>query len=540
MHHLARLSFLLCTATAAAQGFPLLGANQLGQAPFSGPFLNVESTSWNNPPSGSVTRTLPASLTGHNTPDVVTLKGGQMILIAAPGLHQHAGPLPGAGSLAVIDFAVLKGRGDPTGVNLKRDSLALATPTGLMEWFIDDTGNVTINLLNSWSAATRIAAHPRNPAVIFGVSRDGNITVLTDQGGTYDSVTFPGDAVASDIECIDWNGDGVSELAVLSDASLSIYSQGSTTPNVIEAFTAPPTGINDLARIIPFGAGTGPSAETLAWLNSSPVLLLYRDASTPNNVATSTDTVTLPTPNPYAAIAGCKALATDNHDALYLTFANNSTVTVLAQFPNYTFVHDGSSGYQVAVSAAGSSAVAESAVAVADIDVDGDCDLVAVVPDNTGSGVHHVLLQPKFYYRAQQWMPVSVPDPCPQDTIQFSVPGVAGTMTEVTIWATQNGQLVTTPYLSPAPMPYQTTHQLSYAMDTQALLGTYDGFVMMVRPVLMSGGVVLVAGEASFDSVIATYQGPGGGLPGHVIISRSTPVGKLPPPPPGWTPRPKR
>jgi hypothetical protein len=165
-----------------------------------------------------VSLSVAGNFTGHDVHDIALLMGGRVALCAAPAIHNSITPvtdLTNATGLATL------GRG-PNG----RESLAIATTSGLFQWAVDATSLVTIEGGVDWRSVASADLDGVPPLDLAGKCGNDTLRVLLRAGTSTTALqhTFTGETIAHVLP-VRWNATGPYELAVATNQRLWIGSQ---------------------------------------------------------------------------------------------------------------------------------------------------------------------------------------------------------------------------------------------------------------------------------------------------------------------------
>ena len=493
-------------------------------------------------------------LTGHALPDVAILAETSVRLAPAPGLHDSViglGPL-GVGN--VLDIAVLSGGG-----NGALDRLVVLGDAGLVLWSFDPVGRLvsTEGLpLPVGCVAERIATHPSDTQTVFVVA-DGGCTIVTAPlpGGPSLQVVAALPSPARDVECIDWDGDGDAELAVVTDAALHIVGSG-VSP---ESFTLGASDITDLCLVRNAGQ------EWLAWLRPGSFTDLELALRSLHGACQ------IPLDNHGYTRLAAGDWNGDQREELALSTAANDDLTVLFNVSvsaPHLFYCDGAVAARLEVIGDGIPRQSNACNAVfTDLDGDQDGDiLVPVASGVSGEEPALAMLRPTIHMNASLiqiaaqsgsavWSSAS-PE---QFHIAFScapAPGV--THIEVLAWPSVGTDPAEGPEIQAAPtyrhlMPVSLVAPMSgvYVLDfadpalsdgpTSSHLGASGFYMVSFRPVVVganqeiqaAGMPCLTAIYTKDDALYSLVPGGPWGGPGNGVrvggIVRHRPLPPLPP-----------
>ncbi len=516
-------------------GIPLFGAKYLGGEFEEDAAAHPVSRAWPSslPRAGAFRQVVAARWTAQVRPDAIALTGDELVIFAAPGIHSHIGTVPGTDGLSVLDVATVRGRGTPDDSNPAHDALALACASGLSILRFDpltEAASVETVSSSTWSGATRIAVHPTDPTAIFGISADNELLVALDNGSGYAdaSLITPLSQNVFAIECCDWEGDGQSEVAVLTDQGLTVYDR----LGGIRAAFAEDTGAGALALL------SGPTAEDqLAWLrsvdNSPEVAVVGQIVAAP---------MVTPLAQDYVAITAADWTQSGTPD-LMLSTADNRAATLLfnsgSEVPQYQ--HAPGTAVDVATSVTATRIANTCAPVADDFDGDSDIDVFMPVEGSTAQSIDcsYTWIQSKVIHGQPSYV-TGLLASTPSVTLTLNhVPGA--THMQVVYWAVDvTGQLSPKPTQSALVAPEFTEWTTVVSQGHLDAGGTY---VIMVRPVLASKGIVTDANPAELIEIQTDYTPPptpAGGVKffvGGTRITGGTVTPEVPPgPPPGNPP----
>ena len=356
LRSLSLLPALVAPALCQVSGMPVV------------PYTNQLSSPWpvassNQPALGAL---VTGRFTGHFAPDMIGLEAGEPVLLTAPWIHTSAGLLPsGGGSGSANDIATLYGHGSTVTTGI--DALAMVGPTGLRVWRRDEQSNITVTTISTsaWVDAQRVRTHQVDPKVIYGVAINGTQLLRTTfSNGVWSapmtiSVGFP----IFDITAVDRDGDGLAEVAAITDRGLRVYSRtGVEVDSVSHLLTA---GTITTVR----AAGQ----ELVAWATPKAAGgSELRTRSTATHVVDLGSTV-------YGAISAGDA-SFDGRDDLLLSgpaAANPLLLFNLSAGGGAPFANAVSAGVHIAISSGSlQSGLGFARAVFADLDCDGDQDLV--------------------------------------------------------------------------------------------------------------------------------------------------------------------
>ncbi|MCR9245266.1 MAG: hypothetical protein NXI31_09555 [bacterium] len=522
---LASTVLALASSALAQNPMALLGQGytpQTGGVPLEGPFVRPRPTPFPDIPSngplqnGNFTAVAAARFTGHVIPDVVFLSSKRAFYGTAPGLHAHAAPLPGVSTTDdVRDLAVLIGHGDLTGSNPAHDAVVLGGENGLQIWRFDfDIGSWNLEQVGGpeWNGVERIDTHPADPDVIYGVDDLGVVRFaeFDPVSGEFENAgSFTVSGTPIDLACIDWNGDGQSDVAVLTSTGLTVRDRANTQLGHIND----PNGSGSITRVRnTVGVGdTGVYEDRVAWLipnpGGNPDLLTYGPATV----------AVIPLPEPFVAV-GAGDWSNDHDEDIVLATGTNNDVSVLLNLadglPAAPFVVSVTTGVRVAVAAADPFRPdAKCTPVIADFDADGDSDLwMPIEPDDTQPW--RILVTDKT---------INVPTPQPITSMRydevtglgrivFDHLGGSQTHSQVTIWRRE-----LTGELNPVPVEHVFVEYLGQlGADVPVYLDPVHfaaggTFYIMIRPVVRVNGHTIQTTQASLFGADNT-EGETGGI----------------------------
>ncbi|MCA8973712.1 MAG: VCBS repeat-containing protein [Planctomycetes bacterium] len=542
---LALSSFALAAPSFAQIPLALFGAPARGAAPKEDAAIQPHSRAWPAALSrvGSLRRSQTAGLTAHGIPDVIVLDGDRVVAFAAPGIHSHIDAIPGTETLSVNDFTVLSGRGNDNDDNPAHDALALACVQGL-EILRFDPGTGVSDLRNvggqSLANAQLVASHRMDPNTMFAVDAANNLQCLVDSGGGYLALGS-GTRLSSaslDMECIDWEGDGDVDVAVLMTTGLEVFdSQG------VQLASFPGSHASgDLCRFHQAGG------DSIAWLHP-------QGAASEITVATgwaAPASVAVALPQNYVGVSGGD-WTDDGLDELTLSTTDNLDTTVLLSLNNPAgpFYYHYLTAFDVAVapSVHGGRSPNLCAPVVADFDGDGDSDLLMPIEDEVAQPdtssytladskiIHRAFepRQPEYLYMTGEPEYLSAHPGETHGTIVIPVEPAAGfSHMHVVFWLLNlDGKIEA---IAPTQALVSAQTLLSGPHVEMPILDDYfaqDGEVfIMIRPVNLHNGHIVAAGQADLvrstpapeSGVNSGWEGEEeippaeGGLPGAPIL----------------------
>lgn len=539
-------ALILTSASFAQNPFPLLGTGQPPQegtapnedgAPAHGPFILPTVRDYTLSRNSGFRRALAGRFTRIGVPDVAMLDGTSVTLVAAPAIHDHMTTLPGA-SGDTTDIAVLAGHGDPNLTDPLHDALVLVGPPGLRIWrWVDDIAGQSLTSVSGvvWPSVQRIATHPTDTNVIYGLTYNSRIAIAeSDSAGFATSATtwpLPGGSPLA-VVAVDWNKDGDADVAALTTDGLYVYERDGTSLASVAHQAA--SGDITLVRTS--------ANETVAWLR--PAAAGGSELAVHGNAVAST--ITLDDDDEFVAISAGDWTG-DGYDEVVVSTDRNKDVSILinlsASQPQQPFAFYGSTGVRVAIAAADASRVANScAAAVGDFDGDGDTDIFAPVEKNSSEGGDSrvILADSKQFFRpGVTGDPPLIEEPLIQFTPPGFVPGdttttppvpaqltvrfhaeVGGniTHTQILAWtistdpATEKDYLDTSiPVVTTAlvPVPVNPPElQEAMLLVSQVHLNSGSKYCVMARPVIVNGGQIVEVGEATLAITVTDNDGP--------------------------------
>jgi len=157
-----------------------------------------------------------ARLTGTGYADLVFLAGPDPILVVAPAMVNQIVALPGASRVEAREICLVEGSG-------QSDRIAMLTDEGLHLWDYDQAsgaGSMTRLTSPAWRQTSRLCS-VRGADQLAAIAPARDEVWLVDHAGITQSFA-PGPAIHH-IEAVDWDADGVDELAVAMATGLGVY-----------------------------------------------------------------------------------------------------------------------------------------------------------------------------------------------------------------------------------------------------------------------------------------------------------------------------